>query len=41
MKGSANLPNVTETLDKLFPSHFTYDGTHQGNSVEKAKASRQ
>lgn len=37
VKGSASLPNVTETQDKLFPSHFTNDGTHQGNSVEKAK----
>ncbi len=39
VKGSASHPNVTETLkqDKLFPSHFTNEGTHQGNSVEKSK----
>lgn len=26
-KESASGPNVTETQDKLFPSHFTNDGT--------------
>lgn len=36
-KGSASGHNVTETQDKLFPSHFTNDGTRQGNSVEKLK----
>lgn len=34
-KESASGHNVIETQDILFPSYFTNDETHQGNSVEK------